>query len=208
LTIAGLVLAAGESTRMGRLKQLLPWDGRTLVEWQVEQLLGAGIDDVVVVVGHEAELVGEAAGRTAARIAVNEAYREGRASSVRAGAEALDVGSEAVIILSVDQPRPGWVSRQLLQAWQAQRLLIVMPGYGGRRGHPIVVHGALIPELQSVTEAELGLRAMTQRHAEHTLTVPIDSSCVVFDLNTPGDYEAALAAYAAGDWDEPAAPGA
>ena len=200
--IAGLILAAGESTRMGRLKQLLPWGGTMLIEWQVAQMLEAGVDDLVVVLGHSAEAVGEAVQRTPARVAVNDAYKEGRASSVRCGAAAIPDGAGAIVILSVDQPRPAWLTRRLIDAWHSQPAPIVMPTFDGRRGHPILVAGSLLEELRGVTEAGLGLRAVTEHHASETAFVAIERAAVNIDLNTPADYEAALAAHNRGEWSE------
>ena len=76
MTIAALLLAAGESTRMGRMKQLVPWDGRPLVAWQAEQLRDGGADEVVVVLGHRAEEI-RAAVPSWCRVVVNEAYGTG-----------------------------------------------------------------------------------------------------------------------------------
>jgi molybdenum cofactor cytidylyltransferase len=118
VTIAALLLAAGESTRMGRLKQLLPWEGEPLVAWQARQLRDAGVDEVVVVLGHAAEEIAPWV-PAFARAVVNAAYREGRATSLRRGAEALGDEVEAVVILSVDQPRPAWVTRKLIERWGA-----------------------------------------------------------------------------------------
>jgi molybdenum cofactor cytidylyltransferase len=86
LTIAAILLAAGESTRMGRLKQLLPWDGTPLIAWQVGQLQEAGADDVVVVLGHEAEQIRSAVPEPA-RVVINPDYKQGRATSLRARAQ-------------------------------------------------------------------------------------------------------------------------
>jgi molybdenum cofactor cytidylyltransferase len=211
MTIAALLLAAGESTRMGRLKQLVPWDGRPLVQWQAEQLRDGGADDVVVVLGHRVEEI-QPAVPSWCRVVVNEAYRDGRATSLRAGAEALlhAWGSEsllqekleALFILSVDQPRPAWLARRLLGRWRAERAPIVSPKFPRRFGHPVLVDGALLPELCSVDEATQGLRAVVQRHASEAVAVPVANEALDYDMNTPGDYEAALAAFERGDWDE------
>lgn len=200
--ISALILAAGESTRMGRLKQLLPWDGTTLIDWQVRQMLDAGAGEVVVVLGHEAATVGAALVGSRARVVVNEKYREGRATSVRCGAEALADDSDAVLILSVDQPRPAWIARRLVEAWRGSEALLVMPSVGGRRGHPLLVDGSLLHELRAVTEEELGLRATTERHAASTLVLPIETPVVRLDLNTPSDYDSGRASFEAGEWSE------
>lgn len=200
--VSALILAAGESTRMGRLKQLLPWDGVTLIDWQVRQMFEAGAREVIVVLGHEAATIGAALAGSPARIVVNHAYKEGRATSVRAGAGALADGTDAVLILSVDQPRPAWVARRLIEAWRESGAVVVIPAAGGRRGHPLLVDGSLTAELRTVTEEELGLRAITERHADDTLVIPVETPTARFDLNTPADYDEALASFERGDWSE------
>jgi molybdenum cofactor cytidylyltransferase len=200
--IAAIILAAGESTRMGRPKALLPWAGTTLLAWQVAQMQAAGAGDVVVVLGHLADLTAEAIGMLEARIVVNEGYREGRASSVRAGAEAIDNATSAILILGVDQPRPSWVSRRLIERWRERQAPLVIPILAGRRDHPVLVDGRLLDELRRVREETLGLRAITERYRSAAEVVAIENSAVQVDLNTPAEYEAALAAFEAGAWQE------
>jgi CTP:molybdopterin cytidylyltransferase MocA len=221
VTIAALILAAGESTRMGQPKQLLPWGGTTLVAWQVAQMREAGADEVVVVLGHRAEEI-RAALPPDAHAVVNEAYREGRATSLRAGAEALALdingsaggagaGSgrstsdrvEAILILSVDQPRPAWLSRRLIERWRETGAPIVSPRFtGGGYGHPILIAAALLPELREVSEETLGLRAVILQHASEAASIEVTNRAIDVDLNTPSDYEAALAAFERGEWAE------
>ena len=200
--IAAILLAAGESTRMGSLKQLLSWDGPTLLEWQAAQLREAGVDDVVIVLGHEATRIAPVAARTGARVVVNAGYREGRASSLRCGADAIEDGTGAIIILSVDQPRPGWIARRLIERWRERHAPLTVPGKSDRRGHPILVDGALLSELRSVTEAGLGLREVMQRHGDDADLVPVDNASLSFDLNTPSDYQRALSSFNNSDWNE------
>jgi molybdenum cofactor cytidylyltransferase len=203
VTIAALLLAAGESTRMGRLKQLIDWDGLPLVAWQTEQLRSAGVDDVVVVLGHAAAEI-QPAVPDFARVIVNEAYRVGRATSLKRGAEALPDETEALLILSVDQPRPAWLSRQLLERWRDGRPAVVSPRFEKGFGHPILLDGALLPELRAVSDETLGLRAVIDRHLASAVSVQIENGAVNVDLNTPEDYEAALASYSHAEWEEPA----
>jgi CTP:molybdopterin cytidylyltransferase MocA len=201
MTIAALLLAAGESTRMGRMKQLVPWDGRPLVQWQAEQLRDGGADEVVVVLGYRAEEI-RAAVPDWCSIVINRAYRDGRATSLKAGALALADETEALLILSVDQPRPAWLSRRLLQRWRATGAPIVSPKFPRRFGHPVLLDGSLLPELRQVDEATQGLRAVVQKHAAQAIAVHIDNEALDYDMNTPEDYESALAAFQRGDWDE------
>ncbi len=202
MTVAAILLAAGESTRMGRLKQLLPWDGSTLLEWQVNQLFEGGASEVVVVLGHEAAQIRTAAGELKGRLVVNDAYREGRASSLRAGAKAIREPTEAVVILSVDQPRPAWVTRKLLEAWKREAALVVIPRLGGHSGHPVIVAGSLLAELRTVDEATLGLRAVLKRHLADTEAVDFPAAPFDVDLNTAAEYRRALASFGRGEWNE------
>lgn len=188
---------------MERAKQLLPWDGTTLVEWQVGQLREAGAPDVYVVVGAHADEVRLRAEEAGGMVVENRTYREGRASSLRAGAWAVPDTAEAVVILSVDQPRPAWVTASLLAAWRGSQALLLVPEYGGRRGHPVIAAGSLLPELREVDEASMGLRAVMERHASRTEVAAIQNSCVIVDLNTPVDYQTALHSLEAGDWARP-----
>ncbi len=201
---AAILLSAGESTRMGRPKALLPWGDTTLLQYQVDELRAAGVDDVVVVLGHDAEAV-RAAVPPSARVVVNEAYKLGRASSLRAGAAALDETADPIVVLGVDQPRPRGVHQRLLAAQRESGALITVPASDGRRGHPVVLAGALLGELRDASEERRGLHGVIEAHAsdvhEHPFVMLAHESManepdltalmVLVDINTPEDYEEA-----------------
>lgn len=194
MTAAAILLAAGESERMGSPKPLLAWGRETLVEYQVRQLREAGCDPVIVVLGHRsgqiAPLVRDAA------VVVNNAYREGRASSLSLGAAAVPRSASAVVILGVDQPRPASLTADLLLEHSRAGATITIPTCGGKRGHPVVVASTLLPELLTATEAEMGLRGVLARHRGATREVPCDSPIVLLDINTPQEYEDAKRRFA------------
>ena len=119
---SAILLAAGESSRMGRAKALLDWGGVPLIEYQARELAAAGVDDIVIVLGHDAEAVRSSV-PAGARVVVNEEYRLGRASSLRAGASALADDAGPIVVLSVDQPRPRAVHEKLLASHKAGRAL-------------------------------------------------------------------------------------
>lgn len=191
---AAILLAAGESARMGRPKPLLPWGGVTLIEYQVRELLAAGVDDLVVVLGHAADEVRSYV-PAEARVVVNEAYREGRASSLRAGAAALAEDADPIVVLSVDQPRPRDVIETLLAAHRENAAAITVPIAQGRRGHPVVLSGSLLPELREASEESQGLRGVTAAHEEELREAELTSPAVLLDINTPEQYEEAFAQY-------------
>ena len=198
MNIVGLLLAAGLSVRMGTPKPLLLWCDSTLIEYQVAQLKAAGAAEVIAVLGHEAEAVEPFAVRAGARIVLNPDYREGRASSLRAGAGAVQTTCDAVVVLNVDQPRPSEIIVGLLEQHQARQDLITVPIYQFRRGHPVVLDGSLLQELRNVQEETQGLRAVISRHQGSVSECASDSPLVLLDINSPTDYEAAKQTYICG----------
>lgn len=186
-----ILLAAGESERVSGPKPLLPWGDSTLIEYQMRQLTDAPLDRLIVVLGHAWERIEPLVGGERVEVLVNERYREGRASSVRAGAAAVWDDDEAVLILAVDQPRPAALLSRLLEAHRTAEGLITVPTFAGRRGHPATYSGALTPELRQVTEESQGLRALAHAHAQALREVPVEDAVVLVDINTPDEYRRA-----------------
>ncbi len=189
--IAAIVLAAGASTRMGRQKLTLPLgDGRPLVRAAVEQVLAAGLDDVVVVTGREAEAVAGALRGLPVRIAPNPRYAEGQSTSVRAGLDALAPRTEAAVIALGDQPLADpRVIRRLVATFQATHRPIVVPVYRDGRGNPALFAAALFGELRAVT-GDRGGRDVIVRDPGRVAEVAVDAP-MPGDVDTPEDYEAA-----------------
>ncbi|HEY8744079.1 MAG TPA: NTP transferase domain-containing protein, partial [Chloroflexota bacterium] len=161
----------------------------TLVGYQVCQLRTAGLGPVVVVTGNRAGEVGALATAAGAIAVHNEDYQAGKAGSVRVGAEAVPPGLP-ILLVGVDQPRPSWIYRQL-----AETLLggcpMVIPTFGGRRGHPTLFAAHLRDELLAVNEETFGLRAVVHRHASDVTLIEVASPLVLVNLNTPADLTAA-----------------
>ena len=193
--VSAVLTAAGESTRMGRPKPLLPWHGRTLIEYQVDSLLQAGITQTVVVLGHESAVVARFVDKRSARRVVNESYRNGRTGSIKAGLAAVDAHADAVLFLSVDQPRTPDLIGRVVEAHFQRNALITSPRYRGRGGHPLVFSMSLKEELGSTTEANQGVREVFRRHHGEVNEVEIDDPMIRLDLNTPDDYEKARSLY-------------
>lgn len=191
---AAILLAAGESTRMGEPKQLLDWQGRTLVAAQVETLLEARCSPVIVVLGAHATRVREAIAVGAdVQVTTNRQWRSGRASSIRAGARAVPSAVDAVAIVSVDQPtRAAVVTRLVDELGLSTDALIAVPRHEGRNGHPPVFRAELLPELQQVTERQEGLRQIRRRHADRTIFLEMNDPLVTLNLNTPEAYRRAI----------------
>jgi molybdenum cofactor cytidylyltransferase len=192
-SVSAVLLAAGESSRMGRPKALLPWQGVPLIDYQLDQLAAVEeIRQIVAVTGHaRGAIVAAARRRPRVSVAHNPAYRTGKVSSVLAGLRALAPECDAVLLLAVDQPRPASILRTIVQAHLAAGATITVPVRSGRAGHPVVFSNALLPELLRISEESLGVRDVVRRHVASTLRVEIANPIIHLDLNVPADMEAA-----------------
>ena len=197
--LAAILLAAGESTRMGQPKALLPWAGVPLIRHQGDFLTAQpAIDQLIVVVGNLQDEGRDALQGTPARVIVNPRYRDGRATSLAAGAHALQGGPTSVLVVNVDQPLAADLLDPLVTAWRSDPGALWRPSYQGRGGHPLIVPADVAPELAHVTEAARGLRAVVTRHRHRLRAVPVDTQLAVLNLNTPADYAAASPKLSAG----------
>jgi molybdenum cofactor cytidylyltransferase len=189
--VGAVLLAAGESTRMGQLKALLPWEGRSLLRYQVDQLLASPVERVVVVLGHRAaELRPLLPADARLQPVENPDYGSGKVGSIVAGVAALPAGGH-VMILGVDQPRPVGLIEPTIGRHLTSGAPVTVAGYAGRRGHPVLFAPALRAELLAIDEATEGLRALLARHSAGVRVYDTGSPLALVNLNRPEDYEAA-----------------
>ena len=193
--ISAILTAAGEGTRMGRSKPLLPWRGTTLVEYQTASLLKAGAAEVVVVLGHRHEEVVPLLGGPGIQHVVNADYPQGRTTSIKAGLKRADSAATDLLLLAVDQPRPPAVVEEIIRSHVCEKALITSPRHHGRGGHPLIFSSQLRSELSAITEEGQGVRQVFRDHRADVNEVEIDDPVVRLDLNTPEEYEAAASSY-------------
>jgi molybdenum cofactor cytidylyltransferase len=197
--IAGLVLAAGTSSRMGRHKLLLPLGGRPLVAHAVEAAFDAGcLDEVVVVVGRDADAVEEALGTgESLRFARNERFETGQASSLIVGIGAMRSDAEAFVVLLGDQPsvRPGVIAA-VVTAFRDGAGPVVQASYSDRPAHPTLLARPVWPELAALT-GDVGAREAIDRHREWLTLVEVGGQ-PPDDVDTDEDYRKVLAAFRQG----------
>jgi molybdenum cofactor cytidylyltransferase len=194
---SAILLAAGESKRMGTMKALLPWQGVTLIEYQIDSLLSAGVDEICLVVGHRyKEISAPIKSRSGIKLVVNENYMEGKTTSIKAGLNQINPNTDTVMILSVDQPRPRDIISTILNAHKSVNKLITYPTYKNKGGHPVIFDGKLLPELNNINETNQGLREITRRYANMTQLVKFDNIIVTIDLNSPESFRNAIGLFA------------
>lgn len=151
--IAAVVLAAGSSSRLGRPKQLLLWRGRPLLQHVVDVAVATEVDEIVVVLGHEAERV-EAAlePRAGVRTVVNPDHAAGQSTSLRVGLEAAGPEASAAVVLLGDQPEVTRDAvRAVLEAYRDGGGPVVRATYSGRPGHPVLLDRSVWDEVTAVT---------------------------------------------------------
>ena len=193
--VSAVLLAAGESSRMGQQKALLPWRGSTLLQYQANSLLTGGASRVIAVLGYRTETLRPLIQDIPGVVTVlNLRYRTGKTSSIRAGLRSLNPQEQMVLVLSVDQPRSSALISRVVEAHQQRGSLITYPTYQGKGGHPIAFSASLLPELMRIRESRQGLREVVARHGSETFRLEVVDQEAVLDLNREEDYQKALAA--------------
>lgn len=197
--VAGLVLAAGGGSRMGRPKALVAYGGRLLVERACGLLADAGCAPVLVVLGAAAGEVRATADLAGVRVVENRDWRSGMGSSLRAGLTALPPEAEAVVVTLVDTPLLGPESvRRLVAAWQDGAAAAVAT-YAGRPGHPVLFSRAVVAKVAESAAGDLGARDWLARHPDRVRQVACDGTGDPRDLDVPSDLTEGLAGVPAGE---------
>lgn len=187
--ISAIVLAAGESSRMGTPKALLPYAGGTFLSAICARLEGAGVGELVVVLGAHAGAVRGAGVTPRALIAVNGAWRDGQLSSLQCGLRVLSPGTEGALVTLVDHPLiEASTYAGLRGAAERAPGMILVAECRGRGGHPVVFPRAVFGELLSAPR-DGGARVVVRRDPARVGRVPFDDPGIVADIDTPGDYE-------------------
>ena len=189
--ISAIVPAAGLSSRMGQNKLLMPFGDKSLIEHAVDTLKASDVDEIVVVLGHEADQVRSRLERRRVNFVHNPDYREGLSTSVRTGMSAVAKGADAIMIYLADQPliQPDEISR-LIQAFaEAKRAgkSIVVPFFENRRGNPVILDASYRAMVLDIV-GDVGCRRIIRRYPEQVFAVQMQTDHVVRDVDTPEDF--------------------
>jgi molybdenum cofactor cytidylyltransferase len=186
-TVGAILLAAGQSRRMGAFKPLLPFGNQTVIDASINYLEQAGIATIVVVLGHRAHDIRQHLKTRNVQFALNPDPSSEMGASIAAGVEALPDGIAAVLIGPVDQPAiPFSVVRTVIKKW-SQGMRLVIPTWEGRGGHPVLVDMAFREQLGNLGR-EGGLRDLFARHRDEVARLPVDSPYIARDMDTWDDY--------------------
>ena len=189
--VSAIVLAAGESKRMDRKKEILPIAGEPMIRIVLRKLLESRkIDEVIVVLGHRADEVGAAlSGVTDERLELvgNRRFAEGMGTSLAQGVSACSWGTDAIVVALADAPFFRLRDVESLIDSHASEGGIVVPVFQGRRGHPVVFDSRYREELEQLS-GDAGARHILERSEEDIREVALDDDGFLVDVDDPEDY--------------------
>jgi len=197
--ISAIVLAAGESTRMGFPKLLLSIEGKSLLQHVIDNALQSKVSEVIVVLGADATKLRREIKQSQVQIIENASYKEGLSTSLKVGLQAISPQAQAVLVLLADQPLVSHaVIDALIDKYEESGSIIVAPVYNGKRGNPVLFDSSLIPELLRVT-GDKGGREIIEKHLAQLATVDFESTIIGSDIDSWDDYREVCRFLQAGD---------
>ncbi|OGD19437.1 MAG: hypothetical protein A2Y70_07545 [Candidatus Aminicenantes bacterium RBG_13_64_14] len=186
--IWAVILAAGESRRMGRQKLLLPFGETTVVGAVVGTACASRVDQVLAVLGADRDAVRQEIEPLGIDFAINEDFKMGMVSSVQAGFRALPADAEAAVVMLGDQPfLPARVVDAVVEAYRRSGKGIVVPAFQGRRGHPVLVDLKFRDEVLALDPAD-GLRRLMRAHPKDVFEAEVEDANILRDMDVPEDY--------------------
>ena len=189
--IVAVVLSAGESSRMGRPKALLPIDGQTFIERIVAALKQTKVGKIIVILGHNARELQSKISHLPVEILINTDYKLGQLSSLQLAVRNLqpDLDCDGMLVHLVDHPylAPALVEEMIRRFYETRKRIIV-PKFHGKRGHPVIFSNALFDEILSAPTEE-GAKAVVNAHRAETLEIETEEEGIAVDIDTPELYQ-------------------
>ena len=189
--IVAVVLSAGESSRMGQPKALLPIDGETFIERIVAALKQTKVGKIIVILGHNARELQSKISHLPVEILINTDYKLGQLSSLQLAVRNLqpDLDCDGMLVHLVDHPylAPALVEEMIRRFYETKKRIIV-PKFHGKRGHPVIFSNALFDEILSAPMEE-GAKAVVNAHRAETLEIETEEEGIAVDIDTPELYQ-------------------
>jgi len=187
--IAGVILAAGSASRMGKTKQLLPFGKTTLLGQVVEATEKSALHEIIVVLGHEADEIHQTLDLSNTKIIMNKEYAKGQSTSLIKGLENVSPVCDAAMFLLGDQPLvTANIINRLINAFETAGALITIPYCNDKRGNPVIIARSLFHRLKSLS-ADIGARDLFDEFKESILKVQIPDNAILVDIDTMDDYK-------------------
>jgi molybdenum cofactor cytidylyltransferase len=187
--ISAIILAAGQSSRMGAFKPLLPFGAKTVIESCIDYLNRGGVETIIVVIGYNGgETIKAQVKHLPVRFALNPNPGSEMSDSIRYGACELPEDSQAIFITPVDHPAiPAAVVSSLINEWRDGKDQLLIPEFNGRGGHPVLIDSSFRDDLLHL-DPKRGLRGLFEDHQTQLRRLPVASPYVARDMDTWDDY--------------------
>lgn len=187
--INAIVLAAGRSKRMGKLKPLLRFNDTTFLEHIISVLKASAVDTITVVLGAEAETIKKSTDLSGTNVVINENYQKGQLSSLIAAIEKCPQDTEAILVCLVDNP---FITKdvvdEIIGKFKETNKPIIVPVFNKRRGHPTLFSRSLFNELLNAPQ-DRGARYVVYSNVEKILELETSESAILISVDTPDDYK-------------------
>ncbi|HOP46845.1 MAG TPA: nucleotidyltransferase family protein [Desulfobacteraceae bacterium] len=191
--VAGLVLAAGESNRMGQPKQLLPIDGGIMIERVLNAALDSDLDKVVLVLGYQAQRIKQSIKHILInpklKVVLNRAFKTGMSSSIISGLAEIEENYDHVMILLADMP---YINSELINLLLNRYLSSSLPlgaiSIKGKRSHPVILSSQFYNELHKL-KGDVGARSLFRKHSNQIFLVEPEGDYQAKDIDTLEDYD-------------------
>jgi molybdenum cofactor cytidylyltransferase len=186
--IHAILLAAGESRRMGRPKALLPYQRDTFLGHIVSVLKTSAVDGITVVLGAHAEVIRSSVDLQGINIVINRDYSQGQLSSLIAALQDLPEDTDAVLLCLVDNPfLTNEIVSMIITQYLESRSSIIVPVFEGKRGHPTLFSKRVFPDLMN-TPLDQGARSVLHSRRDEVLELAVPDSGILIRIDTPEDY--------------------
>ena len=190
--IWAMIIAAGESRRMGKPKLLLPFGEKTIIETVIENAVQSKAEKVLVVLGSDWEEIEKKIRNLPDKITVNPHFKKGMLSSVQWGFQTLPDDAEAALVVLGDQPGiPHEVIDRVIDGYRKTGKGIVLPVYKKNRGHPVLIDMKYQDEVNHLSD-DIGLRGTVYNHPEDILEIEVETSSILRDIDDMDDYRREL----------------
>lgn len=191
--VAGVILAAGSSSRMGSIKQLLPFRGKTILDHVIANVRNSALSEIILVLGHCSDKIVQnldlPGNSSEIKIVINKEYKEGQSSSLKKGLENISVNCDGAMFLLGDQPLvTDMIINELINAFEASDLPVVIPYCNEKRGNPVIIAKSLFFRLKSLS-ADTGARVLFKELEHEIVKVPVNDKAILEDIDTKDDYE-------------------
>jgi molybdenum cofactor cytidylyltransferase len=187
--IWAIILAAGESKRMGFPKMLLDFGGKTMLERVIENVKCSDVDEIIVVLGAENEKLKSIVSNLSVRLCYNENFMDGMLSSVKCGFRNISDRYEAVLVFQGDQPYINAdIINSVIRAYRSTDFGLIMPVCNGRRGHPLLIDHRYNDKIELLDSSE-GLRSLAHKFSEDVLEVETADEGILKDFDTYAEYK-------------------